>query len=103
MIAEAANLSARAGGATESDRETMRQFLNFCPIISFDGSRTKEYDVSQMLTQLKRAYIERVVNNGFEDNHLYNRNLLDLSDVEINDFNELKGIIDYNHSAISTS
>ena len=93
MIAEAANLSARAGGATESDRETMRQFLNFCPIISFDGSRTKEYDVSQMLTQLKRAYIERVVNNGFEDNHLYNRNLLDLSDVEINDFNELKGII----------
>ncbi len=93
MIAEAANLSARAGGATESDRETMRQFLNFCPIISFDGSRTKEYDVSQMLTQLKRAYIERVVNNGFEDNHLYNRNLLDLSDVEIKDFNELKGII----------
>ena len=93
MIAEAANLSARAGGATDSDRETMRQFLNFCPIISFDGSRTKEYDVSQMLTQLKRAYIERVVNNGFEDNHLYNRNLFDLTDVEINDFNELKGII----------
>ena len=93
MIAEAANLSARAGGATDSDRETMRQFLNFCPIISFDGSKTKPYDVTQMLTQLKRAYIERVVNNGFEDNHLYNRNLLDLSDVEINDFNELKGII----------
>ena len=93
MIAEAANLSARAGGATDSDRETMRQFLNFCPIISFDGSRTKEYDVSQMLTQLKRAYIERVVNNGFEDNHLYSRNLYDLTDVEIKDFNELKGII----------
>ena len=93
MIAEAANLSARAGGATDSDRETMRQFLNFCPIIAIDGSRTKPYDVTQMLTQLKRAYIERVVNNGFEDNHLYNQSLLNLSDVEINDFNELKGII----------
>ena len=38
-------------------------------------------------------YIERVVRNGFEDNYLYNDHLMKLNEVELNDFNELKGII----------
>ncbi len=94
VIAETANVSAKAGKTSSSGRIIMGEFLNFCPIIAFDGSRMKDYDVNGMLEQLKKVYVERVVNNGFEDGYLYNRDqLMQLSDVEIEDFNGLKKII----------
>jgi hypothetical protein len=94
VIAETAKVSAKAGKTTDSDRNVMGEFLNFCPIIAFDGSSMKDYDVNGMLEQLKRVYIERVVNNGFEDGHLYNRDqLMQLSDLEVEEFNGLKKVI----------
>lgn len=94
VIAETAKVSAKAGKTTDSDRKIMGEFLNFCPIIAFDGSRMKDYDVNGMLEQLKKVYVERVVNNGFEDGHLYNRDqLMQLSEVEIEEFNGLKKVI----------
>jgi hypothetical protein len=94
VIAETAKISAKAGTTTGEDRHIMGEFLNFCPIIAFDGSRMEPYDVNGMLEQLKKVYIERVVNNGFEDSHLYNIDqLMQLDDVEIEDFNGLKKVI----------
>lgn len=94
VIAETAKISAKAGKTTDSDRTAMGEFLNFCPIIAFDGSRMKDYDVNSMLEQLKKVYIERVVNNGFEDQHLYNRDqLMQLDEVEVEEFNGLKKVI----------
>ncbi|MDA3905760.1 MAG: DEAD/DEAH box helicase family protein, partial [Bacteroidales bacterium] len=94
VIAETAKISAKAGKTTGKDRKIMGEFLNFCPIIAFDGSRMKDYDVNGMLEQLKKVYIERVVNNGFEDSHLYNRDrLMQLDDVEVEEFNGLKKVI----------
>lgn len=94
VIAETAKVSAKAGKTSDSDRTVMGEFLNFCPIIAFDGSRMKDYDVNGMLEQLKKVYIERVVNNGFEDGHLYNRDqLMQLSDLEVEEFNGLKKTI----------
>ncbi len=94
VIAETAKVSAKAGRTTDTDRTVMGEFLNFCPIIAFDGSRMKDYDVNGMLEQLKKVYIERVVNNGFEDSHLYNRDqLMQLDDVEVEEFNGLKKVI----------
>jgi len=94
VIAETAKISAKAGKTTGEDRKIMGEFLNFCPIIAFDGSRMTNYDVNGMLEQLKKVYIERVVNNGFEDTHLYNRDqLMQLDDVEVEEFNGLKKVI----------
>lgn len=94
VIAETAKVSAKAGKTTGVDRKIMGEFLNFCPIIAFDGSRMTDYDVNGMLEQLKKVYIERVVNNGFEDTHLYNRDqLMQLDDVEVEEFNGLKKVI----------
>ncbi|HTO16758.1 MAG TPA: Eco57I restriction-modification methylase domain-containing protein [Edaphocola sp.] len=94
VIAETAKVSAKAGKTTDSDRTIMGEFLNFCPIIAFDGSRMTNYDVNGMLEQLKKVYIERVVNNGFEDQHLYNRDqLMQLDEVEVEEFNGLKEVI----------
>lgn len=94
VIAETAKVSAKAGKTSESDRTIMGEFLNFCPVIAFDGSRMKDYDVNGMLEQLKKVYIERVVQSGFEDGHLYNRDqLMQLGDLEIEEFDGLRKII----------
>ena len=93
VLAEAAKVSYKAGKQSESDRKLLGDFLNFCRIISIEGSRMKPYDVNTMLGQLKRAQIEKVVQDGFENGALYNDELLKLTEVELHDFNELKGII----------
>ena len=93
VLAETAKVSAKAGKQTEEDRRILGDFLNFCPIISIDGSQMKPYDVNKMMGQLKKAQIEKVVQCGFEDGALYNDELLKLTDVELKDFDELKKTI----------
>ena len=93
VLAETAKVSAKAGKQTEEDRRILGDFLNFCPIISIDGSQMRPYDVNKMMSQLKRAQIEKVVQCGFEDGALYNDELLKLTDVELRDFDELKRTI----------
>ncbi len=93
VLAETAKVSAKAGKQTEEDRRILGDFLNFCPIISIEGSQMKPYDVNKMMGQLKKAQIEKVVQCGFEDGALYNDELLKLTEVELKDFDDLKGII----------
>jgi len=93
VLAETAKVSAKAGKQTNEDRKILGDFLNFCPIISIDGSKMKPYDVDKMMAQLKRAQIEKVVQCGFEDGALYNDELMKLTDVELKDFSDLKGVI----------
>ncbi len=93
VLAETAKVSAKAGKQTEEDRRILGDFLNFCPIISIDGSKMKPYDVNKMMGQLKKAQIEKVVQCGFEDGALYNDELQKLTDVELHDFDELKKTI----------
>ena len=93
VLAETAKISTKAGKQGESDRKQLGEFLNFCPIISVEGSKMRKLNTEHMLQQLKRVYVERVVQNGFEDGYLYNDELMKLSDVDIKEFDELKGII----------
>lgn len=93
VLATVPRVSTKAGKTTENQKRALGEFLNFCPVISIEGSKMEEMNVTRMLQQLKKAYVERVVRNGFEDSCLYNDELLKLSDVEINEFTELKGII----------
>ena len=93
VLAETAKVSAKAGKQTEEDRRILGDFLNFCPIISIDGSQMKPYDVNKMMSQLKKAQIEKVVQCGFEDGALYNDELLKLTEVELKDFDDLKKTI----------
>ena len=103
VLADVAKVSAKTGKQTEEDRKILGDFLNFCPIISIEGSKMKPYNVEGMMAQLKRAQIEKVVNNGFEDGALYNDELLKLTDVELRDFKDLKGKIGTTKSMGKTS
>ncbi|URQ76881.1 Eco57I restriction-modification methylase domain-containing protein [Erysipelothrix rhusiopathiae] len=93
MISDSVSISAKAGKTSGQDREILNEFLNYCPVISIEGSKMVEYDSGSMLQQLKRAYAERAVRNGFDDNHIYNDKLLKLDDIEIKEFRKLHGII----------
>lgn len=93
VIAETAKISSKAGKTTNNDREILGEFLNFCPIIGFEGSQMKAYNTEKMLGQLKKAYIERVVKNGFEDSYLYNDELFHMDKLALEEFSKLKEII----------
>lgn len=94
VIAETAKVSAKAGKTGEDGHRIMGDFLNFCPVISVDGTQMRPYNANQMLEQLKRVYVERVVRNGFEDGYLYNNDLLmKLDGGDLTEFNNLKKII----------
>ena len=93
VLAEAAKVSTKAGKQTDEDRKILGDFLNFCPIISIEGSQMKPYDVNKMMSQLKRVQIEKVVQCGFEDGALYNDELLKLTEVDLKDFADLQKTI----------
>lgn len=82
MMADAVNLSTKAGRSEPNSKKAMGDLLNFCPIISVEGTNMREYNVEEMLVQLKKAYIDKVCVNGFDDSHLYNFNLPNLSDKD---------------------
>jgi superfamily II DNA or RNA helicase len=94
LVAEAIELNHKSGKTnTPEQRQAMADFLNFCPILASDGGSMKPYDVGGMLKQLKKAIIERVSRNGFDDPKLYNDELLQLDELEIGKFNDLRAIV----------
>lgn len=103
MVAEAAALSTKAGKATESDKVIMGEFLNYCPVIAVNGTQMMPYDTGRLLQQLKRAYAERAVQNGFDDANLYNDELLKLDKLDLENFKKLKGIVGASKAAPKTN
>ncbi|MGU8835447.1 Eco57I restriction-modification methylase domain-containing protein [Clostridium perfringens] len=93
MVAESVAISTKAGKTSLSDKQILGEFLNYCPVVSLDGTRMIKYDESRLLQKLKNAYAEKVVRNGFDDKNLYNDELLRLNEIDINKFNDLKEII----------
>lgn len=77
----------------ELDRDLLSDFLKFCPVISMTGSQMHDFDVPMLMRSLKKVYIERVVQHGFEDQSLYNNELLRLDELELKNFENLQGII----------
>jgi len=94
LVAEAIELNHKSGKINSPEqKEAMKRFLNFCPILAAVGGSMKPYDVGEMLGQLKKAIIERVRRNGFDDPRLYNDELLQLDELDIAKFNELKALV----------
>lgn len=97
VLAEAAKVSRKGGSggntSDEKNRSAMRNFLNFCPVVSISGTKMKPYSVDSMMEKLKKVYAERAIRTGFDDTSIYNERLLTLDSLDIKDFEELKKII----------
>lgn len=93
VLTETVHLSRKPGKSQQKRREAMTEFLNYCPVIAIAGSGTKKYSVESMMEQIKQIYAERAVNSGFEDESIYNDELLKLDDIDASKFNKLRDII----------
>lgn len=93
VLAAVPKVSRKAGKTTEAQKEALEGFLEFCPVIAIAGGKMEEINVTRMLQELKKVYIERVVRNGFEDACLYNDKLLQLKGIDLEKFQNLKRII----------
>ena len=92
MVAQSVQLSQK-WMENKSAQARLGAFLNFCPVISISESSMNIFKVNDLLQQLKKAYVERVVNSGFEDSKLYNDELLKLDNIELQEFEKLKRIV----------
>lgn len=93
VLTETVHLSRKPGKNQVKRREAMSEFLNYCPVIAVAGSKTKKYSVESMMEQIKQIYAERAVNSGFEDESIYNDELLKLDDIDASKFNDLRDLI----------
>lgn len=94
LVAEAIELNHKSGKTNSPEQKAaMKEFLNFCPILAAKGGSMKQYDVGSMLEQLKKAIIERVSRNGFDDPKLYNDELMKLDEIAIEEFNKLRALV----------
>ncbi|HZJ89375.1 MAG TPA: Eco57I restriction-modification methylase domain-containing protein [Bacilli bacterium] len=93
MIASSVQLSARAGEKNPIAEVSLRKFLNYCPVIAIQDSVMRQFKVSDLLQELKKAYAERVARNGFDDPKIYNDDLLNLTNVELEQFAKLQKIV----------
>lgn len=94
VMADSSRLHSGLGKkVTGEQKKEMGKLLNFLPIIGESGNGMKEFPVDEMLRQLKRAYAEKAVRTGFDDDSIYSDDLLQLKDVNYDDFNHLKGIV----------
>lgn len=94
VMAAASQLDTGVGKRTTgAQKEKMAQLLNFLPIIGEKGQSMEPYDVDNLLAKIKRVYAEKAVQSGFDDDSLYSDELLMLDNVDLQDFNELKGIV----------
>lgn len=93
VLTETVHLSRKPGKNEKKRREVMTEFLNYCPVIAIAGSRMTKYSVNSMMEQVKQIYAERAVNSGFEDESIYNDELLKLDEIDASKFNNLKDII----------
>lgn len=94
VMADSSRLHTGVGKrVTKTQKDEMNKLINFLPIIGESGNGMKEYKVDEMLKQLKRAYAEKAVRTGFDDDSLYSDELLMIHDVDLKDFNNLKAIV----------
>lgn len=95
VMAESTNLSTKAGKRVSNEqKKEMTKLLNFLPIIGNEGNGMKEFQVDNLLTQIKRVYAEKAVRSGFDDDSLYSDELLmNLDSADLDTFNNLKELV----------
>lgn len=95
VMAETAQINSGVGKKnTHQQKQAMANLLNFMPILGKSDNGMEPFNVDRMLTQIKKVYAEKAVRSGFEDDSLYNDNLLTLTSDDAERFNKLNAIVD---------
>ncbi|WP_051619017.1 Eco57I restriction-modification methylase domain-containing protein [[Mycoplasma] collis] len=76
----------------------IQEFLNFCPVINYNGSKMIKYNSENLIKEVKNIIVERVVKNGFYSMELFDKNSFSFNDEELEKFKYLKKIIKSNQN-----
>lgn len=94
VLADVAHVENVGKGTSDAERKALGDFLNFCPVISYENSQMQQYSTDLLFQKMKRVFVERVVKSGFEDDHIYNQQMLrNLNADEAKEFENLRAII----------
>ena len=96
VLAETAQVSCRVSknDTTEAKgRRILGEFLNYCPVISISGTKMEEHDVKKMMASIKHIFVMKTIRNGFDDSSLYSNRLLELTDIDMRKFEDLRKIV----------
>lgn len=94
VMAESTSLATGVGKIqTKEQKVRMAKLMNFLPIIGESNQQMKPFKVDSLLSKIKRAYAEKAVRTGFDDDSIYSDQLLLIKDDDLAAFNNLKGII----------
>ena len=94
VMAETAQINSGVGKKnTHQQKQAMANLLNFLPILGKSDNGMEPFNVDRMLTQIKKVYADKAVRSGFEDDSLYNDNLLTLTSDDAELFNKLNAIV----------
>jgi superfamily II DNA or RNA helicase len=96
VIAETVQVSRRLSKSSADDehgRRALGEFLNYCPVISISGTRMESYDVRRMMASIKHIFVTKTIRNGFDDASLYSPRLLELEDIDLKKFEDLRKIV----------
>ncbi|MBQ6340989.1 MAG: Eco57I restriction-modification methylase domain-containing protein [Kiritimatiellae bacterium] len=96
VLAETAQVSCRVSknDTTESNgRRILGEFLNYCPVISISGTKMEAHDVKKMMASIKHIFVMKTIRNGFDDTSLYSNRLLELTDIDLKKFEDLRKIV----------
>lgn len=88
VIDDAIAKNSKGGSSAEKQKLQIDRFLNFCPVIAMDGSKEVVYDTTTFMSQVNRAYSDKIVSRGFKSRHLYT-NLHTISDADFNKLMEI--------------
>ncbi len=71
VIAEVHRVTNKGLKDDEKAKKALGEFINFCPIISVEGTVMRSYNVDEMMRQIKRISVDAAINSGFDDNTIY--------------------------------
>lgn len=94
VIADVHKLSSKSKKGEDGERQTLGEFLNFCPVIAVDGTEMHYYDVPDLMRQIKRISVESAINSGFDDNTIYLSDAgLSCSDFDLEILRKLSDVV----------
>lgn len=71
VIAEVHRVTIKGLKDDEKAKKALGEFINFCPIISVEGTVMRSYNVDEMMRQIKRISVDAAINSGFDDDTIY--------------------------------
>lgn len=86
VIADVHRVTNKGQKNDDKAKQALGEFINFCPVISVDGTAMRSYNVDEMMRQIKRISVETAINSGFDDDTIYISDAgmkLDGADAEI--------------------